>query len=153
MNPGSLSWVRRFWEKPKPEVARDLMQRGCLWNSFVMVGKVSAFLKMIQQAVPDLFTRFRSVEPTFNTPDEEEIVKEFDSRLPEVHFSQKVLAARTGNLAVLPVTGLTWNDLGRPERVLSTMADIIPKNRADRLWDLAGLSIPTSMNEQMGLAD
>jgi mannose-1-phosphate guanylyltransferase len=34
-NPDTLSWVRRFWEKPSPEIARALMNRGSLWNSFV----------------------------------------------------------------------------------------------------------------------
>lgn len=123
-NPDGLSWVRRFWEKPTPGLARDLMNRGCLWNSFVMVGKVSSFLKAIQQTVPNLFNRFRAIEPYLNTLDERQIVTELYSDLSDVHFSKQVLAARPGNLAVLPVTGLTWNDLGRPERVLSTNAEL-----------------------------
>lgn len=117
----TLSWVRRFWEKPRPEFASALMSRGALWNSFVMVGRVSAFLRMIQQTAPELFSRFRAIEPCFDTPDEEKSVRELYDELPEVSFSQDVLAARPANLAVLPVTGLTWNDLGRPERVASTV--------------------------------
>src|SRR5262249_45520259 len=30
--PRVISRVRRFWEKPTPNVARRLMERGCLWN-------------------------------------------------------------------------------------------------------------------------
>lgn len=120
-NPDTLSWVRRFWEKPRPEFAKVLMKRGCLWNSFVMVGKVPAFLRMIQQTAPELLSRFRAIEPCFDTPDEEKSVRELYGELPDVSFSQDVLAARPTNLAVLPVTGLTWNDLGKPERVASTM--------------------------------
>lgn len=123
-NPEGLSWVRRFWEKPTPEVARDLMNRGCLWNSFVMVGKVSSFLKALQQTVPGLFNRFSAIEPYLNTRYEKQLVTELFSDLSDVHFSKQVLAARPGNLAVLPVTGLIWNDLGRPERVLSTHAEL-----------------------------
>jgi mannose-1-phosphate guanylyltransferase len=37
---GRLSRVRRLWEKPSHYIAQKLMQRGCLWNSFVMVGSV-----------------------------------------------------------------------------------------------------------------
>jgi mannose-1-phosphate guanylyltransferase len=36
-NTDALCRVRRFWEKPTSEVARRLMARSCLWNSFVMV--------------------------------------------------------------------------------------------------------------------
>jgi mannose-1-phosphate guanylyltransferase len=33
-----LSPIRRFWEKPSAAQARVLLERCCLWNSFVMVG-------------------------------------------------------------------------------------------------------------------
>jgi hypothetical protein len=40
--------------------------------------------------------------------------------LPSVDFSRQVLTARPDRLAVLPVRGVHWNDLGDPERVLAT---------------------------------
>jgi mannose-1-phosphate guanylyltransferase len=123
-NPDGLSWVRRFWEKPTWEVAHNLMHQGCLWNSFVMVGNVTAFLKMIQQTLPEFFSRFRSIELFLNTPDEARVVSELYSQLPDVSFSQHVLGRRPSNLAVLAVSGLSWNDLGRPHRVLSSLAAI-----------------------------
>ena len=119
----ALRWVRRFWEKPTPEFARGLLERGCLWNSFVMVGRVSAFLKMIRHAAPALSELFDSVVPALDTPEEERSVEKLYSRLGDVNFSHKVLAARPRSLAVLRVRGLTWSDLGRPQRVLSMMAD------------------------------
>ena len=131
-NPHALSWVRRFWEKPASELARDLMQRGCLWNSFVMIGGVSAFLKMIHKAVPDLLARFQTAEPSLNTQHEKNAVRQLYSQLEDSHFSEEVLAARTGLLAVLPVEGLTWSDLGNPERVLSTAANAVSSNRNER---------------------
>jgi hypothetical protein len=105
-----------------------------------MVGKVSAFLKMIQQAVADLFGRFLTIEPFLNTPAEEIVVAELYSQLPAIHFSEHVLAARPGNLAVLPVTGLTWNDLGKPQRVLSTMAEIGAHNARGPIVDLTRIA-------------
>ena len=93
-NPDGLSWVRRFWEKPTWEVAHNLMRRGCLWNSFVMVGNVTAFLKMIEQALPEFFRRFRSIEGYLNRPDEAKAVNELYSQLPDVNFSQHVLGKR-----------------------------------------------------------
>src|SRR5439155_20059831 len=44
-----LAWpdayqVSRFWEKPTPTLAQTLLTKGCLWNSFVMVGDLAALL-------------------------------------------------------------------------------------------------------------
>src|SRR6185369_6774987 len=36
----SITRVRKFWEKPSLNLATSLIERGCLWNSFVMVGRV-----------------------------------------------------------------------------------------------------------------
>lgn len=138
-NPDTLSWVRRFWEKPRPEFASVLMKRGCLWNSFVMVGKVSAFLRMIQETTPELFSRFRAIEPCFDTADEERSVRELYAELPDVSFSQDVLSARPTNLAVLSVTGLTWNDLGKPERVVSTMTEFTSQKAYGATVNPAGI--------------
>ena len=134
----ALWWVRRFWEKPTPEFARGLLERGCLWNSFVMVGRVSAFLRMIGHAAPELYERFDAVVPALNTPEEERLVGELYSQLGEVNFSHQVLAARPRSLAVLRVGGLTWSDLGRPQRVMSMMADAGRGPRARRTRALAG---------------
>ena len=116
-NPDAPLPVRRFWEKPAPEFARGLMERGCLWNSFVMVGRVSAFLRMIRAAEPELFERFDSARQSLNTPEESLVMGTLYSRLGEVNFSRDVLEARPENLAVLRVRGLKWSDLGRPQRV------------------------------------
>jgi len=58
---GFLARVRRFWEKPSYSTARRLMQRGCLWNSFVMVGNVKAFLKIIERTLPEIYGLFQEV--------------------------------------------------------------------------------------------
>jgi len=131
----AVSWVRRFWEKPTDEIARGLMDRGCLWNSFVMVGSVSAFLKMIRRALPDLWKSFESIEPILNTPDEPAAVERLYTQISDTNFSQSVLARRPGNLAVLPVIGLKWNDLGKPQRVFSTLADIGIEAKSELWWN------------------
>lgn len=129
-SPGSaedanaLRWVRRFWEKPPPEFARGLPERGCLWNSFVMVGRVNAFLKMIRHAAPELSARFDAIFPALDTSGEESAADELYSRLGDLNFSQDVLAARPRSLAVLRVGGLSWSDLGEPRRVLSVMSEV-----------------------------
>jgi len=122
--PRSITRVRRFWEKPTAAVARDLMERGCLWNSFVMVGRVDALLKMTQQASPEAYNLFAAISPTFASISEKAAVHQIYARLPEVNFSHEVLARRPNDLAVMRVGDVEWSDLGEPTRVLSTLARV-----------------------------
>lgn len=121
--PGALRMIRRFWEKPALPLARSLAARGCLWNSFVMVGRVSAFLAMIREAAPVLYGRLASVEATLGGDDEERAVSEIYAGLPETNFSRDVLEARPAGLGVLVADGVTWSDLGRPDRAIARMHD------------------------------
>lgn len=120
----SVSRVRRFWEKPSLGVARLLMDRGCLWNSFVMVGRVNAFLTMIKQAVPELFSYFEAIVPVFGTPAEYGNLRTLYGWLREVNFSHEVLALRPEKLGVIRVDNVGWNDLGEPSRVLATLSQL-----------------------------
>ena len=42
-------------------------------------------------------------------------------RIEEVNFSHQVLALHPKRLAVLKVTGVRWNDLGEPKRVMASL--------------------------------
>ena len=139
-NRGALRRVLRFWEKPAAGIARGLMGRGCLWNSFVMVGRVSAFLEMCRRASPDLYDRFNDLTWALDTTDEAEMIAGLYSQLEDINFSREILAARPGGLVVLPVGGLRWSDLGEPQRVLSTMADIGLGPVAERFWNAEAAS-------------
>jgi len=114
--------VLRFWEKPTPALARNLMKRGCLWNSFVMIGKVNAFLDMIRHALPDLLSYFEALVPVIGTPDEFPNVQFLYSWLREINFSSEILALRPQDLRVIKVDGVGWSDLGDPSRVLATLS-------------------------------
>jgi mannose-1-phosphate guanylyltransferase len=116
--------VRRFWEKPSPVLARELMERGCLWNSFVMVGAVSAYLKMIRLATSKLYTKFAAIKSNLSTPAEKYAVQALYADLPDSNFSREVLQTRATDLTVVPVGGSKWSDLGSPHRVFSTLSDL-----------------------------
>jgi mannose-1-phosphate guanylyltransferase len=98
------------------------MERGCLWNSFVMVGRVDSLLKMTRQALTELYKSFAEIVPTFGTESESAAVRELYARIPETNFSHEVLAVRPADLAVMRVGHVGWSDLGEPARVLSTLA-------------------------------
>ena len=117
----SISEVSRFWEKPCRQVAALLMRRGCLWNSFVMVGTVGAFRNMIERALPDLLASFESICALADPEMEEKWLRALYLKEPATNFSTEVLAARPSALAVIHSSGLGWSDLGEPERVLSML--------------------------------
>jgi mannose-1-phosphate guanylyltransferase len=117
----ATSPVRRFWEKPSAGLARKLLERGCLWNSFVMIGRVDAFLKMTRRALPELSTYFDEIFPALGTAYELNYLRELYSWLPEINFSHEVLSMRPQDLSVMRVEDVGWSDLGEPSRVLATM--------------------------------
>jgi mannose-1-phosphate guanylyltransferase len=114
--------VRRFVEKPSAAEARRLQAAGSLWNSFVIVGEVPALLAMVDEALPSLFDAFVTVRPTFGTSREVPAVERLYCGLPVTDFSRQVLSASPSQLAVLPVEGVEWDDLGDPDRVQTARA-------------------------------
>ena len=118
----SVTRVSRFWEKPNAKLAASLMERGCLWNSFVMVGRVDALLKMTRAALPELYSDFTAIAPTFESAAERKALRALYNRIKDSNFSHQVLAVRPQDLAVMRVEDVGWSDLGEPTRVLSTLA-------------------------------
>jgi mannose-1-phosphate guanylyltransferase len=113
--------VRRFWEKPSLALASVLLERGCLWNSFVMVGRADGFLKLIRRTLAGLFEPFESIRPSLFTAEEPAALLELYSAIRASSFSGHVLAAHPNELAVLSCGNLGWSDLGEPSRVLSVL--------------------------------
>ncbi len=115
-----LRRVRGFREKPAAVDAERFRAQGWLWNSFVMVGRVSTLLALVRLTVPVLYRSFAEIGSALGTVGEFAALERLYCGLPAIDFSRQVLAARPDRLAVLPVRGVHWNDLGDPERVLAT---------------------------------
>jgi mannose-1-phosphate guanylyltransferase len=113
--------VRRFWEKPSRKTAGRLMRRGCLWNSFVMVGRVSAFLGLISQTLPELLASIRATRDAAILADDDDTLLNLYASIPATNFSDEVLSVKPSALAVLRADGLGWSDLGEPRRALSVI--------------------------------
>jgi mannose-1-phosphate guanylyltransferase len=119
--PGPLRRVSRFWEKPHPGLASLLMERGCLWNSFVLIAYPFTLAALIRHTHPTLADEFLGIQQRLSTPWETESVRRLYSRLGSTDFSKHILASRPANLAVLTLDGVGWSDLGRPGRVLAAL--------------------------------
>ncbi len=119
---GPLLRVRRFWEKPSSEIARELLRADCMWNSFVMVARVSALIGMIMVALPELFASFSKIRELLGTARESAGLERLYERIPTASFSDEVLERYPINLGVLPVNGIEWSDLGEPQRVMAVLS-------------------------------
>jgi mannose-1-phosphate guanylyltransferase len=113
--------IRRFWEKPSAELAATLLARRCLWNSFVMVGRVSAFLGLIAAGAPGLVARFQPLRRAVGTSREADVADAVYGTLPSINFSEHVLVPCAARLGTVRVKGVAWSDLGNVERVYATI--------------------------------
>jgi mannose-1-phosphate guanylyltransferase len=112
--------VRRFREKPSPEVAAALLAAGGLWNTFVMIGRPAGFFDLFRTGVPELLRAFRPVVRALGTPREADVVERVYAGLAPLDFSDRVLAP-SRRLGVVRLGGVQWSDLGTVERVAATI--------------------------------
>ena len=121
-HPG-LFRVAGFQEKPPLRVAEHLLRSGSLWNTFVMVGHVNAFLDLALASVPGLMRALRSA-PVFSASDSETRIAEWlYDRIDPVDFSRQVLSPGARRLVTLGLGEVEWNDLGDPDRVISALLE------------------------------
>jgi mannose-1-phosphate guanylyltransferase len=117
----ALLRVRRFWEKPSHPAAQALFARGCLGNTFVMVGRASLFLALLGNTMaPGVLDAF--VVAQQHKHDTNMAQDKLWASLTARDFSHQVLTPSTQHLAVLRVGDIGWSDLGTPERVRAALA-------------------------------
>jgi mannose-1-phosphate guanylyltransferase len=118
----ALLRVRRFWEKPPHPTAQALLDRGCLWNTFVMVGRASLFLTLLANTLaPGVLDAFVAAQQ--HKRDTTNLAQDnLWASLTSGDFSHQVLTPSTQQLAVLRVGDIGWSDLGTPERVRLALA-------------------------------
>jgi mannose-1-phosphate guanylyltransferase len=122
--PGEPAFpIRRFWEKPSARLAERLFERGALWNSFVMVGWVDAFLALAARTVPALMGTLEPLRRVIGTEDEPGVAEHVYRALARnpLGFSEGILAPAADGLVTVRVKGVEWSDWGHPERVVATM--------------------------------
>lgn len=129
-----LRLVERFWEKPSYQTARSLLDRGCLWNTFVMVGSAAAFLGMIRDASPNLYSAFEPMLSLRDSAMEIEVIHRIYDHLLPADFSKQVLAVSTEKLAVASLDDIGWSDLGDPRRFVRTLFE----NGIENPWVSSG---------------
>jgi mannose-1-phosphate guanylyltransferase len=113
--------VRRFWDKPDRPTALRLFANGYLWNTFVVVGRLTAFLRSTRVVMPDILESLARAAPFLGTRHEADVLRAAYRTLRPADFSQQLLAGRAEDLLVLPARGVYWSDWGDAHRILQTL--------------------------------
>ncbi len=121
--PGPRVWgagaafrVAAFHEKPVQSLAADIIRRGGLWNSFVMVGRVARFIELLREIRPDDVARLAHVPA-----DAEALALAYDE-IASWNFSRDFLTRIPEHLVVDRAHDLGWSDWGTPEAIERTFA-------------------------------
>ena len=118
-----LSRVNRFWEKPSLPEAQALLRRGCLWNTFVTVGRAETFLELLCAEIPNVVSNIAAALT------DEDLDSAYRG-VPAVDFSHAVLVPQPYRLLVVRDAVSGWTDLGNPGRVIDTLT----RNNMEPAW-------------------
>jgi mannose-1-phosphate guanylyltransferase len=117
--------VTRFVEKPGAARAAELVERGGLWNTFVMVFRASALWECVREAAPALEGAFRRLMIGSGTPAE---IEDAYRTIHPLNFSSGVLRRLPGlarpELTVLRVDGVGWTDCGIEARLQEVLGEV-----------------------------
>jgi mannose-1-phosphate guanylyltransferase len=139
------SRVAQFVEKPDVHTARSLLNRGALWNMFILAASGRALLKVFQRSLAGHVKAMDSaLGQTGSEGNDSAALSELYVDLPTVDFSRDVLERHDSVLRVIRVPHCGWSDLGTPKRVAETLRRL-PSERSEQ-------SIPGESAAYMNLA-
>lgn len=111
---GAVARVRQFVEKPPPDAIREMLSRGALINSFIVVARVQAMLDVIERTLPDALHAFRRRTGGLAARIG---LRQLYAQLPHLDLSRDVLERAARFLSVVRIPPCGWSDLGTPERL------------------------------------
>ncbi|HET9693650.1 MAG TPA: sugar phosphate nucleotidyltransferase [Steroidobacteraceae bacterium] len=112
--------VARFVEKPRRSDAEQLIDRGALWNSFIVVARLESLLALYERRFGEVLTA-HDLAVERELAGDPRAVTDLYGRLPTIDFSRHVLAGQEAYLRVVPVPACGWSDLGTPHRVAAAL--------------------------------
>jgi mannose-1-phosphate guanylyltransferase len=136
--------VAQFVEKPSAPMARTMMDRGALWNAFILVGAARGFIALFEQRYLELVKDMRLAIKAG-------AVSDLYARLPELDFSRDVLEGSESLLRVQPVPSCGWSDLGTPTRVSQALGRLDLRDEAAEFIPSTYLSL-AAQHARLGLA-
>ncbi len=114
--------VAQFVEKPPVEIARSLIARGAVWNSFIFAADGNTLLSIYRQIMPEIVSNMETARARDATHGSRyRAVAELYERLPNMDFSSHIAQTTANRLTLLNVPRCGWSDLGTPQRVAETL--------------------------------
>ena len=104
--------VKGFKEKPDEKMAQGFLRSGGYsWNSGIFVWRVSVILSEIEKQMPMLSSALLEISSAWETPKQTEVLRAHWRGLKPETVDYGIME-RAENVAVLPASGLGWNDVG-----------------------------------------
>jgi mannose-1-phosphate guanylyltransferase len=110
--------VEAFTEKPSIAGARNIIERGGVWNTFVMVFRLSRMLELVRELLPDEFADLLQLR------EEPDKVADIYQGLNPWNLSTHLLARIPEHLIMHKVSDVQWSDWGTRESVEKTYRDL-----------------------------
>jgi mannose-1-phosphate guanylyltransferase len=116
--------IAKFVEKPAAPLARQLIERGALWNSFIVAATARSLLRLLRRRFPEIVDAMRdAVRRDRHRPDNPIATTRLYACLPSLDFSRDVVSNAESTLRVLAVAECGWSDLGNPKRIAATLRE------------------------------
>ncbi len=132
--------VSTFVEKPSPALARQIIERGGLWNAFIVAATARSLCRLFERKMPTLLRQMQQAVRFDLAESGCRATEELYATLPNVDFSRDVLTGQEPQLRVLPVENCGWTDLGTIRGVQEALAHISAAS-LDQMLDWSHLSL------------
>jgi mannose-1-phosphate guanylyltransferase len=115
---GRVRRIVRFVEKPSPARARELFERGCLWNTFVMVAEGARIWRIAEEKMPVQAAVIRACVAA--NASKGTCLDRAYADMESANFSHAVLE-QLADLGVVSARACGFSDWGSPDRVFASL--------------------------------
>jgi mannose-1-phosphate guanylyltransferase len=113
--------VKVFLEKPGPDACREVMARGGLWNTLILVAQAEFLWQLGWRYLPAMMCLFEAYSEVIGTPRERATLETIYDLMCAQNFSSSILGPASAETAVIESAGILWSDWGRSERIVETL--------------------------------
>lgn len=126
---GVLGWsggscvrqVDSFIEQLDHVQALNAMAKGALWNTSVIVGKVSTIWKLGWQYVPVIMERFERLGKAIGSTHEGRMLRQLYQKMPILDVSSELLQRVPECLGMIELEDVLWSDWEGSDRIRDTL--------------------------------
>jgi mannose-1-phosphate guanylyltransferase len=116
-SPRHLGAVTGFVEKPNATVATRLLDQGAVWNTMVLVARVSSLVQLFSRHLPDLASTFDAA-CGLPAAERDRFLETAYAEMPRADFSHDLLSRANGLSLMVWPKAMGWSDLGTPDRLI-----------------------------------